>query len=118
MRKLVFDEFEFDSPSSEERLEIHAACKRTDGIVEFRDLKAFVAASVGVDVIEKIGPARPFDDHASCSSVRAYLKRFASIEVPDPCQWKMYVLFVDDLEWDGIFETPNMFIRYHWLSTA
>lgn len=118
MRRLNFDQFEFDTFASEESLEIHVASRTTGSVVQYRDLREFVAESVGEDVFDKLEPAREYCDHASCSSVRAYLKRFAQIDVPDPCPWKMYVLFVDDLEWDGIFESPSMFIRYHWSSTA
>jgi hypothetical protein len=114
----VFDQFEFDTFSSEESLEIHVASRATGTLEQFRDLREFVAASVGEGAFDKLGPALDYSDLASCSSVRAYLQRFAQIDVPDPCPWKMYVLYVDDLEWDGFFESPSLFIRYHWSSTA
>jgi hypothetical protein len=118
VRRLFFDQFEFDSFSSEESLEIDVAQKRVATIAQFQDLREFVAAAVGVNAVEKLARSRRFDDRASSSSVRAYLKRFANIDVPDPCEWQMYVLFEDNLEWDGVFEAPDMFIRYHWSSTA
>lgn len=118
MRRLVYDQFEFDTFASEESLEIHIASRTTGSVVQYRELHEFVTASVGGDVFDKLGPALDYNDLASCSSVREYLKRFAQIDVPDPCEWKTYVLYEDDLEWDGIFEAPRMFIRYHWSSTA
>jgi hypothetical protein len=118
MRNLVFDQFEFDSFASEESLEIHVAVKKVAGVTQFSNLHTFVTASAGPDAIGKLGNPVPFNDHAGFSSVRAYLARFANIRVPDPCDWLMFVLFEDDLEWDGVFEARDMFIRYHWLSTA
>jgi len=118
MRRLLFDQFEFDSFSSEESLEIHVASKKVGTVAQFRDLREFVTASAGADAMEKLGQPCRFDDRASYSSVRMYLKRFAQIDVPDPCTWQLYVLFEDILEWDGVFESPDMFIRYHGSSTA
>lgn len=118
MRALVFDQFEFDSFSDEEWLEIHLAKKQTGTVSQFRNIREFVAASGGTPAIEVPDHALPFDDRASFSSVREYLKRFADIDVPDPCDWRMYVLFEAELEWDGVFESQDFFIRYHWSSTA
>jgi hypothetical protein len=118
VRRLIFDQFEFDSFSSEESLEIVVAKKQVASVAQFGDLREFVAASAGTGAAESLGQSRPFNDRASYSSVREYLKRFANIDVPDPNEWEMYVLFEDALEWDGVFEAPDMFIRYHWSSTA
>ncbi len=118
MRKLAFDQFEFDSIYSEQSLEIHVAAKVVTGITQFLDLNSFVVASAGPDTIKHLSAVSEFNDRAANSSVRHYLKRFADIDVPQQCDWKTYVLFVDDLEWDGFFVTPDQFIRYHWLSTA
>jgi hypothetical protein len=118
MRRLFFDQFEFDSVSSEEELEIDVAQKGTASLAQFRDLREFVAECVGGGVAERLGLPRPYNDRAAFSSVRAYLKRFANIEVPDPCDWQMYVLSHEALDGDGVFETPDIFIRYHWSSTA
>ena len=118
MRKLYFDQFEFEDIAAEESLEIDVARKKQGHVVHFGDVCEFVVASAGEAAVEKLGHGRPFDDRASFCSVRAYLKRFANIDVPHPCDWQMYVLFEDNLEWDGVFESPTMFIRYHWSSTA
>ena len=118
MRRLFFDQFEFDSFSSEESLEIHVAHKVVTGIVQFESVNSFAAATNGPGAMDPHSEASHYADRAGCSSVRQYLRRFAGVNVPDPCNWKMWVLFEDDLEWDGIFKSPEMFIRYHWLSTA
>jgi len=118
MRKPILDQCEFDSFSSEESLEIHVAVKELATVRQFSNLHTFVTASAGPDAIEKLGNPVPFNDWVGFSPVRADLARFAGIHVPDPCDWLVLVLFEDDLEWDGVFETPDMFIRYHWLSTA
>ena len=118
MRKLVFDQFEFDSFSSEECLEIHVASKKMSPLVEFHSLREFVAASAGADASEKLGSVSPFNEFAGFSPVRDYLKRFANIIVPEPCKWPTFILIEYDLEWDGVFDTPDEFIRYHWSSTA
>ena len=118
MRRLILDQFEFDSFASEESLEIHWASKLVNGIAQFADLQEFVVASGGFHASDELADPSPFDDRAVNSPVRSYLKRFASIDVPDPCDWLMYVLFEDGLEWDAVFENQTIFIRYHWLSTA
>lgn len=118
MKTLVIDQFEFDNFASEESLEINVASRRYPSANQFNELAEFVAACVGSEAAANLGPPRTYEDHASCSSISNYLKRFASIDVPIPCDWRMYVLYVDDLEWDGVLETPTLFIRYHWASTA
>ena len=119
MRRLEFDHFEFDSVYSEEWLSLHIATKTVGKLRQFADAASFLAASNGGPVgAATLGEAQPYNDAAGFTSCRTYLKQFADIEVPDPCDWKMYVCLVDDLEWDGVFETPTMFIRYHWYSTA
>jgi hypothetical protein len=118
MRKLVFDQFEFDSFASEESLEIDVVSKVVNTVTQFADLREFVAATVGPSAVGKLGSPEQFNDLAGFSSVRAYLKRFANINVPETCDWLMHVLLEDDLEWDGVFETAESYIRYHWSSTA
>jgi hypothetical protein len=124
LRVLYFDQFEFNSFSSEEILEIHIGAKHSQGITKFTDVIAFAQDSQARRVNHNpgdathVGSPRPYVDTASYSSIRQYLKRFADLDVPDPCDWLVYVMYEDDLEWDGILETPTHFIRYHWESTA
>ncbi|MEX1231263.1 MAG: hypothetical protein WEB58_13540 [Planctomycetaceae bacterium] len=118
MRKLYFDQFEFDSSSSEESLEIHVALKQLQPQKQFDDLQSFAHASAGESASVNLGKLVPYQDLAGFSSIREYLKRFANINVPDPCDWQMVVLNEDDLYWDGILDSPDYFIRYQWSSTA
>jgi hypothetical protein len=118
VKTLIFDQFEFDNFASEESLEINVNCRRYPSANQFEELAEFVAACAGSEAAAKLGPALTYNDQASCSSIRHYLKRFASIDVPNPCEWQMYHLYVDDFEWDGVLETPELFIRYHWATTA
>jgi hypothetical protein len=118
VRTLFFDQFEFDSFSSEEELHIWVATKKAASLPQFADRRAFVTHCVGAEAATGLGSPMSFRDQAGFSSVRAYLKRFANIDVPEPCGWAMYVLLDEGLEWDGVFESDDMFIRYRWSSTA
>jgi hypothetical protein len=123
MRRLFLDQFEFDNFASEESLEIHLAAKivtrvSVTPVVQFRDVAEFVTATNGPGSVEDLSEFTEFTDCGLYSSVREYLKRFANIDVPNPCNWKMCILFQDDLDFDAVFDTPSLFIRYHWLSTA
>jgi len=115
MRTLVFDQFEFDVPDSEESLELWIAAKRD---FPFPDVRSFVAAATGAKAVEALGPSEPFSEHFGAGMVRSYLARFAGIVVPQPCDWPTYVLKQDNDEWDGVFDAGGMFIRYHWCTTA
>ena len=90
MRRLFFDQFEFDTFASEESLEIHVAAKivtrvGVTPVVQFRDVAEFVAATDGPGSVEDFYEFTEFTDRGLYSSVREYLKRFASIDVPNPC---------------------------------
>lgn len=118
MRTLTFDQFEFESSSSEEALEIDVSEKRYGNYCPYPTIRSFVVHAARVAAAARLRDPSPYNDVAGFSSIRAYLKKFASIEVPDPCDWKLYVL-QDDLEaWHGVIEAPTMFIRYRWSSTA
>ena len=123
MRRLFFDQFEFDTFASEESLEIHVAAKSIAAksltrVAQFCDVAEFVAATDGPGSVDDLSEFTEFTERGLYSSVREYLKRFANIDVPNPCNWTMCVLFQDDLDFDAVFDTPSQFIRYHWLSTA
>ena len=115
VRTLAFDPFEFDNASSEETLELWIAAK---GDFPFPDVRTFVASAVGVKAAESLGPPRPFSEWFGYGMVRGYLARFAGLVVPQPCDWPTFVLNHEDTDWDGVFETPGSFIRYHWFTTA
>ena len=118
MRTLIFDQFEFDSMSSEESLEIDVAEKLVGNYCPFPTVRDFVARAAGVATAARLRDPSPYNDVAGFSSIRAYLKRFANIDVPDPCDWQMYVLQDDESGWHGVLEAPATFIRYYWSSTA
>jgi hypothetical protein len=115
MRTLTFDPFEFDNPSTEETLELWIAAK---GDFPFPDVRSFVESAASVKSAEVLGPAGPFRERFGYGMVRGYLARFAGIMVPQPCDWPTFVLNHDDTDWDGVFEAPGLFIRYHWFTTA
>ena len=67
MRKLYFDQFEFEDIAAEESLEIDVARKKHGHVVQFGDLRSFLEASVGENAAEKLGHGRPFDDRTAVS---------------------------------------------------
>ncbi len=84
----------------------------------FPDVRSFVASAAGVKAAECLGPAEPFHEWFGYGMVRGYLARFAGVVVPQPCNWATFVLNQDETDWDGVFEAPGLFIRYHWFTTA
>ena len=87
-------------------------------VVQYHNVEEFIAETIGPGSVADLSEFTEFNDRGLYSQVREYLKRFANIEVPNPCNWKTCVLFQDDLEFDAIFVTPQEFICYYWLSTA
>lgn len=115
MRKLTFDQFEFEHPDSEESLELWIAAK---GSFPFPDVRSFVASVATIEIAEKLGSAQPFDEVFYREMVRQYLARFAGLIIPQLCVWPTYELFNDALDWDAVLEASDLFIRFHWWSTA
>ncbi len=111
MRTLTFDPYEFDSPCTEETLELAIASKRYVSSVE-----TFVPM-VAAGSVPK-GPATPLCKLFQRSLVVDYLSRFAGIQVPPDCDWPVTIFndAWDDLEL--VVEAPGCFIRFHWWTTA
>jgi hypothetical protein len=115
MRTITVDQYEFNSSSSEEFLELWIAAR---GHFPFRTVQSFFASTVGVESGRNIAQGKAFAEHQHGRMIRAYLQRFAGIIVPIPCNWITYELSNNVLDWDAIFETPDLFIRFHWSSSA
>jgi hypothetical protein len=116
MRRLQFDQYEFEHPNAEETLELWIAAK---GIHPFSDINSFVKAIEDLARLKVLPPAIPFSDRYGLSTLRLYLTKFAGIEIPYQCDWPTYLLTQgDELDCDILLETPRSFIRYHWWSTA
>jgi hypothetical protein len=115
MRTLIFDQFEFDPPDSEEALEISIAAK---GKFPFSEVQDFAAAIIGIDAAKDFSQATSFDESFGYGLIRDYLRKYADISLPSPCNWPTYIMVHDNDEWDGIIEGPSIFIRYHWSTSA
>lgn len=115
MRTLTFDQFEFDDPSGEERLEISLA-SRSD--FPFPTPSSFVAACVGIDAAGRLGPSVEFSEHFGYGKVREYLAHFAAVAIPENCSWPCYVLADGPDEWQIVIEAPGQFICYCWSTSA
>ena len=116
MRTLIFDQFEFPNPSTEEQLELWIAAK---SFFPFPNVNSSVASTAGVKAAESLGPPKLLTDvwADGCGHLE-YLQRFAGITVPKGCNWRLYGLPAEDYDIDCVIEGPDFFIRYYWWSSA
>ena len=89
MRTVTIDQFEFESPSSEESLEIAISKKSR---FPFPDVQSFVAARGRTQSIKPLGKPVAFDEKFGYGLVREYLQRFAGVSIPVLCTWPTYIL--------------------------
>ena len=82
------------------------------------DVAAVAAAVLNSAVAERLPPPIAFRDWPRASGVRAYLKRYASVELPDPCDGPTHILSDDWDDTDALIAGPDTLIRYHWWTTA
>ena len=116
MLSLRIDQFEFDSPGSEEALEIDVSRKSK---FPHPDVGAFVGATVGVQAASTLTEPMPFYLVSSRSQVNEYVKRFANIEIPLHAEWLTYTLSTEF--WNQthlVICGPSIFIRYQWSTSA
>jgi hypothetical protein len=109
MRRLSFDEYEFDRPDSEESLELVISSSR-----QHPELTEFLSACGASALVGSSPPA----NWGRWSEVTAHVQRFAGFELPsfNACQ---VILFSDD--WDdlelAVIVGPHL-VWYHWWTTA
>ena len=115
MRTLTFNQYEFDPPDAEEGLEISIATKRDRRI---RDVVAFAAEVLGVDASKRLPSPVPFTEAIGPGHVRTYLHRYAGVTLPTPCDWPSYIFSNDWNDFDAVLVGPEIFVRYHWSTTA
>jgi hypothetical protein len=112
MRTVIVDQFEFESHSTEECVEI-ASARRTE--FPNPDLASFAGAfGVGPDLPQAV----PLDELSGCQEVIEDLRTHAGIDVPAPCSWPCREL-PNGL--DGrhlLLETDDGFISYKWSTSA
>jgi hypothetical protein len=115
MRTLSFDQYEFDPPDSEQGLVISIAVRdeRT-----FPDVAAFAHAVWSDEAPERLPSPVSFAEEIGPGNVRAYLRQYAGIELPTPCDWPTYVRCDDWNDWEAVLAGPSLFVRYHWWTTA
>jgi hypothetical protein len=110
MRRLSFDQFEFDSPCSEQSIEIAVATPS-----QYLYLESFLADCGASD---STGP--PITPSWMKWNVTADdFHRRAGIELPHPSQWRESAL-IDD-EWNDLeiaVAAESILIWYHWYTTA
>ncbi len=115
LRQLHFDQYEFDSPSSEEELDLTIG---TTG--QFRDLAAF-AHCAGIRPHD--GPPvpdradRPVSELGRGGWVLDYIRRFASLELPDG-GGRMVVLSDEGDDLELVLVAGRYFVWFHWSTTA
>jgi hypothetical protein len=115
MRTLTFDQWEFEPPDGEERLEISIAAKDERA---YSSVAAFAGAVYGIKSAGKLSSPVPFTDAIGPGNVRAYLARYAGVKLPTPCTWPTHVISDDWNDFDAVLAGPTTFIRYHWWTSA
>jgi hypothetical protein len=114
LRRLHFDQYEFDTTGSEEELDV--VIGSTD---QFRDFAAFthwagITVGDGPPVAER--PVRPLPELGRYKWVLDYIRRFAGLQLPDGGR----VVVLSD-EWDDaelVIVAGRYFVWYHWSTTA
>jgi hypothetical protein len=111
VRRLSCDQDEFDSPESEQSLELAI----TSPSRRQPDLAALLIAC-GASAC--IGPRPPPGWHR-WQTIADHLRRFASVDLPHPTQLREAMLLRDD--WDDVelgVAAGSLLIWYHWSMTA
>jgi hypothetical protein len=110
MRRLFFDQYEFDTPNSEESLELVISSPR-----QHPDLGAFLK-ECGASAQD--GPP-PAPGWPRWHTVTEHLRRLAGVELPHPSRFRAAVLMHDD--WNDLelaIAFGPLIIWYHWSTTA
>jgi hypothetical protein len=111
IRRISCDPFEFDTPDSEESLELAIASPS----YYCPDLRSLLSAC-GASAVH--GPAIAVD-WPGWRTIALYLPRFAGLELPRPTALRESVLLRDD--WDDVevgIAYGSVLLWYHWSTTA
>ena len=115
MRVISLDQFEFESSSSEESLEIAVASR---GKFPFPSVESFIAARIGVAAARALPEPVAFERRLDLGQMVDYLNRFAGIVMPDGCEWPVYRLSTEWDEQNVVVCAPTKFIHYLWRTSA
>src|SRR6188472_1231184 len=110
MRRLSFDQHEFEQSESEESLELAISDPR-----QHPELKSFLT-DCGASSQEGAVPSQGWP---RWHTVVEHLRKFAGIELPHPTQCRTILVICDD--WDDLeleVEAGPHLIWYHWFTTA
>lgn len=110
MRRLSFDQFEFDSPESEQSLDLVISSPPRHA-----DLSQFLA-----DCGASTADGRPPDPNWSRWYTFAdHLRRFAGLDLPHPSKCRAILLIRDESDDLELATAAGpVVIWYHWLMTA
>jgi hypothetical protein len=111
MRRLSFDQYEFDYPDSEQSLELAISSPSR----QHANLAAFLEVCGS---LRRAGESLP-PGWARWNVVAEHLRRFAGLELPHPSKWREAVLLCD--EWDELevgIAFDAILLWYHWSTTA
>jgi len=110
MRRVICDEFEFNSPDSEQTVELAIASK-SPYCPDLTSLLSRCGASA-------YSGSQPPVDWPQWPEVAEHLNRFAALELPHPSQLSAVLLRNN---WDDVelaVEYGSVFVWYHWSTTA
>ena len=109
MRRLSFDQYEFDDPSSEEALELVVSSSR-----EIWPLAAFLNLCGASNQVGRPLPAA----WPRWAEVAATVRKRAGIELPAPEACEVVVLSDDWNDLELAVVAGQVLIWYHWWTTA
>jgi hypothetical protein len=111
LRRLHFDPFEFDSPDSEEELDLVIGTTE-----QFRDVAAFAH---GAGITGGKEPSNfPLSELSRCGQVLDHVRRFAGLELPCGGNAQTIVLLDDWDDLELVVVAGRYFVWYHWSTTA
>lgn len=110
MRRLLFDQYEFDTPDSEQSLDLAISSPS-----QHADLAALLAAC-GASVRAASAPPPNWRRWVEVADL---LGRFAGIELPHPSRWREAMLISD--EWNDLelgISVKTILVWFHWSTSA
>src|SRR5262245_26754673 len=113
MRKLSFDQWEFNPPESEQSLDVAIASAR-----EYAGPPEFLAACRPADESCRGLPApQPIAELARCGEVLGYLREYAGLELEDG-SWSAGVISDEWNDLELVLVSGRQYIWYRWETTA
>ncbi len=115
MRTIKFDQYEFDTPDSEQEVEVVISSSKN---ARHPTLTKFADEIVGDGSGRNLGPPIAFSSASHFVTDKKLISRVAGIEVASDCAWPCFVVS-DEWDWRHILlDADGVFISYRWSTSA